>query len=104
MIMQNKVKDAYNKERCGTTTYKSGQAEVMKKTPIPTGEPTKTQPKYRGPLIITDVLPGDTYRVTQHGEKSKGHSYSTTAHASQLKAGPNQTDSDREDSSDELFR
>ncbi|GIY34064.1 hypothetical protein CDAR_420001 [Caerostris darwini] len=74
----------------------------MKKTPIQTGEPTKTQPKYRGPLIITYVLPGDTYRVTQLGEKSKGHSYSTTAHVSQLKVWPNQTDSDREDSSDEF--
>ncbi|GIY20590.1 hypothetical protein CDAR_580801 [Caerostris darwini] len=65
------MKDAYNKKMCGTTTYKSGQAVVMKRTPIPMVESTKTQPKYRGPLITTDVLPGDTYRVTQLGEKSK---------------------------------
>ncbi|GIY78143.1 hypothetical protein CDAR_444741 [Caerostris darwini] len=32
----------YNKKKCGTTTYKSGQVVVKKNTPIPTGEPTKT--------------------------------------------------------------
>ncbi|GIX92135.1 transposon Tf2-6 polyprotein [Caerostris darwini] len=98
--MQKKVKDVYDRKKCRTTTYKSGQVMVMRKTPIPTGEPTKTQPNYRGPLIITDVLSGDTYRVTQLGEKSKEHSYSTTARVSQLKAWPNQTDSDREEMSD----
>ncbi|GIY38202.1 hypothetical protein CDAR_451191 [Caerostris darwini] len=75
---QGKMKDTYNQKKCETTTYKSGQAVVRKRTPTPTGEPTKTQPKYRGPFIIKDVLPGNTYRVTQLGEKSKGHSYSTT--------------------------
>ncbi|GIY76389.1 hypothetical protein CDAR_286431 [Caerostris darwini] len=42
--MQQKRKDVYNKKQSGTTTYKSGQAVVKKKTPMPTGEPTKTQP------------------------------------------------------------
>ncbi|GIY28799.1 reverse transcriptase [Caerostris darwini] len=84
LIENVQKKDAYNKKKCGTTTYKSGQAVVRKRTPIPTGQPIKTEPKYRGPFI-TDVLPGDTYRVTQLGEKSKEHSYSTSC----KKAWPN---------------
>ncbi|GIY65218.1 retrovirus-related Pol polyprotein from transposon 412 [Caerostris extrusa] len=43
-----KMKDAYNKKRCGTTIYKSRQVVVRKRTPTPTEELTKTQPKYRG--------------------------------------------------------
>ncbi|GIX83691.1 hypothetical protein CDAR_249941 [Caerostris darwini] len=53
------------------------------------------------PISLNRLETGDTYRVTQLGEKCKGHSYSTTSHVNQLKAWPTQTDSDREDSSDE---
>ncbi|GIX89442.1 hypothetical protein CDAR_304351 [Caerostris darwini] len=74
----------------------------MKTNSIPTGKPTKTQPKYQGTLIITDIVVGDNYRVTQLREKSKGHSYTTTALVSQLTAWSTQTDSNREDSSDDL--
>ncbi|GIY71758.1 hypothetical protein CDAR_93141 [Caerostris darwini] len=66
-----KMSYAFDKKKYGTTSYKSAQAEVMKKTPLSTGEPTKTQSKYRGLLIITDVLPSNTYRVTQLGKRAK---------------------------------
>lgn len=36
--------------------------------------------------MITEVLPGDTYRVMQLQQKRGGQCYSTTAHVSQLKA------------------
>ncbi|UYV82245.1 hypothetical protein LAZ67_21001452 [Cordylochernes scorpioides] len=67
-----------------------------------TGEPTKAQPKYRGPLIITEVLPSDTYRVTQLSERTGGRFYTTTAHISQLKSWHSEEDdSATEESPDE---
>ena len=45
-----------------------------------TREPTKTQKKYRGPLVVIDVLPNDTYRVSHVEEKRKGRFHTTTAH------------------------
>lgn len=35
--------------------------------------------------MVTEVLPGDAYRVTQLEERAKMH-YTTTAHVSQLKS------------------
>ncbi|KAL1475413.1 hypothetical protein MTO96_037306 [Rhipicephalus appendiculatus] len=56
----------------------------LKAAPQHTGNPTKTQAKYRGPLVITEVLPADTYRVAELN-KSTGNRYATTAHVSELK-------------------
>ncbi len=54
-----------------------------------TGTSTKAQAKYRGPLVITAVLPADTYRVTDLRTQGQGwlrrQGYRTTAHVSQLK-------------------
>lgn len=82
---QLKMKESYDKKRCRTMTFDPGEIVVVRRPPKPTGEPTKTQAKYRGPLIITEVLPNDTYKVTQLEEKQKGRFYATTAHVSQLK-------------------
>lgn len=49
------------------------------------GQPTKTEPKYRGPLTISHVLPSDTYRVMSLNDADGSHKYVTTAHISQLK-------------------
>lgn len=91
---QQKVKETYDKRRCRTVTYEPGEIVVMRRAPKQTGQPTKTQPKYRGPLIITESLPNDTYRVTQLEEKHKGRFFTTTAHVSQLKAWRNSADDD----------
>ncbi|GBM36906.1 hypothetical protein AVEN_130590-1, partial [Araneus ventricosus] len=48
-------------------------------------ESTKTQPQYQGPMVITEILPSDTYRISQLESSSNGHFYDTTAHVSQLK-------------------
>jgi len=82
---QLKMKEGYDKKKCRTMTFDQGEIVVIRRPPKPTGEPTKTQAKYRGPLIITEILPNDTYRVTQLEEKQKGRFYTTTAHVSQLK-------------------
>jgi len=57
----------------------------MKTVPSATGESTKLQTKYRGPLVVVRKLPSDTYLVTDLNDESKGRRYASTAHASQLK-------------------
>jgi len=83
---QCKMKEYYDKKKCRTMTFEPGEIVVVRRPLKPTGEPAKTQPKYRGPLIVTEVLPSDTYRVTQLEEREGRRFYTTTAHVSQLKS------------------
>lgn len=83
---QNNMKTYYDKKRNKSLTFEVGEIVVVRRLPKSTGDSTKTQPKYRGPLIITEILPSDTYRVTQLEDKTRGQFYSTTAHVSQLKS------------------
>lgn len=57
----------------------------MKDAPQITHESTKLQKKYRGPLVINKLYPGDTYGVNNFQLDSRGHRYASTAHASQLR-------------------
>ncbi|KAF4531618.1 hypothetical protein B566_EDAN018815, partial [Ephemera danica] len=57
----------------------------MQKPPEATGEPTKTQVKYRGPLVVTRVLQGDTYRVTSLIPTRGQKFFTTNAHILLLK-------------------
>ncbi|UYV74255.1 hypothetical protein LAZ67_11002642, partial [Cordylochernes scorpioides] len=99
---QEIMKTYYDKKRCRTIQFEVGEIVVMRHVPKMTGEPTKAQPKYRGPLIITEVLPSDTYRVTQLSERTSGRFYTTTAHISQLKSWHSEEDdSATEESPDE---
>ncbi|UYV61064.1 hypothetical protein LAZ67_1003288, partial [Cordylochernes scorpioides] len=98
---QEIMKTYYDKKRCRTIQFEVGEIVVMRHVPKMTGEPTKAQPKYRGPLIITEVLPSDTYRVTQLSERTRGRFYTTTAHISQLKSWHSEDDSATEESPDE---
>lgn len=78
--------------------FKIGDLVVMKREPQHTGEgdPTKGQAKYRGPLVISDELPGDSYRVTQLDNNAVYH-YATTAHVSQLKMYKGHEEQDEEE-------
>ncbi|UYV81732.1 hypothetical protein LAZ67_20002148, partial [Cordylochernes scorpioides] len=99
---QEIMKTYYNKKKCRTIQFEVGEIVVMRHVPKMTGEPTKAQPKYRGPLIITEVLPSDTYRVTQLSERTSGRFCTTTAHISQLKSWHSEEDdSATEESPDE---
>ncbi|UYV64019.1 hypothetical protein LAZ67_2006344 [Cordylochernes scorpioides] len=99
---QEIMKTYYDKKKCCTLQFEVGEIVVMRHVPKMTGEPTKAQPKYRGPLIITEVLPSDTYRVTQLSERTGGRFYTTTAHISQLKSWHSEEDdSATEESLDE---
>lgn len=61
-----------------------GDIVVVCRPPVHTGQPTKTQANYWGPVVIDEVSPNDTYHVTQLSQPSK-RSYRTTVHADQLK-------------------
>ncbi|GFT28138.1 hypothetical protein NPIL_42901 [Nephila pilipes] len=50
----------------------------------PIRQPIKFQPKYGGPLMVTDVLPNATCRVTQLRGKKKGKYCTITALMSHL--------------------
>lgn len=80
-------------------SYEVGEIVFCKKAPNVTGQPTKTQPLYRGPLVITEVLPSDTYRIRQL-RTSDRNVYAATAHVSQLRPWRNGNTSD-DDNSDE---
>ena len=57
----------------------------MRRAPNSTGESTKLQDKYRGPLVVTEVLSSDVYRVAELDACKKSR-LATTAHVSQLKS------------------
>lgn len=57
----------------------------MRRAPNCTGESTKMQNKYHGPLVMTEVLTSDVYRVTELNETKRSR-FATTAHVSQLKS------------------
>ncbi|UYV77456.1 hypothetical protein LAZ67_15001063 [Cordylochernes scorpioides] len=99
---QEITKTYYDEKKCRTIKFEVGEIVVMRHVPKMTGEPTKAQPKYRGPLIITEVLPSDTYIVTQLSERTGGRFYTTTAYISQLKSWHSEEDdSTTEESPDE---
>lgn len=57
----------------------------MKSDPSCNGESTKLQDRYREPLVIHEVLPGNVYRVVELGTEKKSQ-FATAAHVSQLKS------------------
>lgn len=80
---QKKYVYQYDRKRCPhTIRYSVGDVVVVSRLPQHTGVPTKLQPRYRGPMVITEVLPKDTYRI---GHLVGDRSYTVTAHCSQLK-------------------
>lgn len=78
-------KTAYDMHRHDNIHYTVGEIVVMRRAPNCTGESTKMQDKYRGPLVVTEVLSSDVYRVTELNT-TKGSRFATTAHVSQLKS------------------
>jgi hypothetical protein len=64
--------------------YNVGDLVFIRKSPDVTGDSTKLQSKYRGPLVVTEVAFKDVYRVA--GLKAEnGRRYSTTVHVSHIK-------------------
>ncbi|GBM40312.1 hypothetical protein AVEN_23878-1 [Araneus ventricosus] len=75
----------YDKKKSGKVSLHKGDIVAVRRNSNTTGESTKTQSRYRGPMVVTEILPSDTYRISQL-EPSNGRRYATIAHVSQLKA------------------
>lgn len=86
---QEIMKSTFDKRHCVAHKYSVGDVVVVKRLPETTpGIRTKTQVRYRGPLVVMKVLPSDVYQVTDFRTNGQGRlrrNYTTTAHASQMK-------------------
>lgn len=71
--------------------FEVGEIVFLRCPPIYTGTSTKIQPKYRGPLVVTKVFEGDTYKIAAVRPTHR-RLYATTAHVSLLKPFNNQTE------------
>ncbi|GBM34442.1 hypothetical protein AVEN_226855-1 [Araneus ventricosus] len=80
-----KTKVYYDKEKPGKVSLRKGDIVAVRRNPNMTVESTKTQPRYQGPMVFTEILPSDIYRISQL-EPSNDRPYATIAHVSQLKA------------------
>ncbi|GBL88211.1 hypothetical protein AVEN_117795-1 [Araneus ventricosus] len=80
-----KTNSYYDKNKSGKVSLRKGDIVAVRRKPNTTGESTKSQPRYRGPMVVTEVRPSDTYRISQL-EPRKGRPYATIVHVSQLKA------------------
>ncbi|GBM28688.1 hypothetical protein AVEN_238770-1, partial [Araneus ventricosus] len=69
----------YNKKKSGKLSFRKGEIAAVRRNPKETDESTKTQPRYRGPVVATEILPSDTYKISQL-EPSNGRPYATIAH------------------------
>ncbi|XP_064463329.1 uncharacterized protein K02A2.6-like [Ornithodoros turicata] len=99
---QEHMKAHYDKRHYRATEYQVGDIVVLQRAPEKTGQPTKTQQKYRGPLVVTQCIPGGTYRVMDLREGGRQHRFATTAHVSQMKPwGHREDPSIEEDESNE---
>lgn len=97
---QVEAKERYDRNRLKNVKYKAGDIVVVKAPKVATGESTKLQPRNKGPFVITDTWPSDTYVI--QNLKAKGNSKRiTTAHVSQIKIWRGfKSDSENEDESD----
>ncbi|GBM25860.1 hypothetical protein AVEN_151334-1 [Araneus ventricosus] len=80
-----KTNSYYDKNKSDKVSLRKGDIVAVRRKPNTTGESTKTQTRYRGPMVVTQVRPSDTYRISQL-EPRNGRPYATIVHVSQLKA------------------
>ncbi|GBM10959.1 hypothetical protein AVEN_171441-1 [Araneus ventricosus] len=92
-----KTNSYYDRNKSGKVSLRKGDIVAVRRKPNTTGESTNTQPRYRGPMVITEVHPSDTYRISQL-EPRKGRPYATIILVSQLKAWRNWNEDDDDSS------
>ena len=63
---------------------KIGDLVYLTVNPVATGDSTKLQLKRRGPLVVLECLPNDTYYVGTINQNKKIRRYTTAADLSQL--------------------
>lgn len=94
-------KERYDKSRLLNVKFHLGDIVAVRSSKVASGESTKSQATYKGPLVITQILPSDKYRVQSLAAKGDSKR-ATTAHVSQIKIwSAFNSVSDDESSSDE---
>jgi len=67
---QAQWKERHDKHRKNQTLF-IGEIVYLRRPPVSTGTSTKLQPKYRGPMIVTAVCAGDTYKIADLHHEGK---------------------------------
>ncbi|GBO29910.1 hypothetical protein AVEN_121417-1 [Araneus ventricosus] len=80
-----KTHSYYDRNKSGKVLLRKGDIVGVRRKPNTTSESTKPQPRYQGPMVVTQVCPSDKYRISQL-EPRNGRPYATIVHVSQLKA------------------
>lgn len=83
--MNRKAKEIYDKSRFTNVKYCVGDIVYIKQAKIATGDSTKLQARFKGPLVVVEVLPSDTYRVQGLNTHNRALRINTTVHVSQMK-------------------
>ncbi|GBO26838.1 hypothetical protein AVEN_55134-1 [Araneus ventricosus] len=92
-----KTNSYYNKNKSGKVLLRKGDIVAVRRKLNTTSESTKSQPRYRGPMVVTQVRPSDKYRISQL-EPRNGRPYATVVHVSQLKAWRSRNEDDDDSS------
>lgn len=79
-----KWKERYDARHAKPIRYHQGDRVFIKCVPESTGESTKLQAIKGGPLIVSKVLPNDTYRIAAIRSEAGRH-FVTTVHVSKIK-------------------
>lgn len=83
-LEQEKWKRRYTNKHLKPVEYNVGDIVFIRKPPEVTGDSTKLQPRYRGPLVVTEKLTNDVYSVAGLRTEN-GRRYATTVHMSHMK-------------------
>ncbi len=81
---QEKMKNWFDQKHYSGIKNEVGEIVFGKKASTATGTSTKLQNRFRGPFVVTQVLPSDTYRVSYLPGRP-GKVFTTTFHVSDLK-------------------
>jgi hypothetical protein len=99
---QQKYKAQHDRKKFVGVHYEVGEVVVVKAAAEPTGQSTKLQLKYKGPYVVVEQLPADTYRIEKLGAQPAEQGRTTTAHVSQMKGYYNPVESEPEEADDVL--
>lgn len=98
--VQEDYKRLFDRRHYSGQNYEVGEVVMVKMAAQATGESTKLQPKYKGPYVIVEILPSDTYGIEKLDPSTR---VSTTVHVSQVKNYRNPNESETEDDDGETL-
>ncbi|GBM34666.1 hypothetical protein AVEN_122060-1 [Araneus ventricosus] len=92
-----KTNSYYDRNKSGKVLLRKGDIVAVRRKPNTTSESTKQQPRYQGPMVVTQVRSSDKHRISQL-EPRNGRPYATIVHVSQLKAWRSRNEDDDDSS------